>query len=227
MARLPALAHEPSRNFTSTRESVTAQRASDFRRHLLRSERDFSSQPRQPAPAPPVAKKAQDWKIPVHSPFPACEILKRVFEFEGLSGGLGNVAEYAIAWSRSRHGGASERYNDLADELPMERRGRASDCQRSYDFTQNDLPPPLLAPAYHRRGERGTPVRCNPSGHSARRCCSLDRDGAACPFLGSVDAILLKSRIPTGRSVRKPYPSAGPPRATLGSFRSNEPSAGA
>jgi hypothetical protein len=25
----------------------------------------------------------------------------------------------------------------------MERRGRASDCQRSYDFTQNDLPPPL------------------------------------------------------------------------------------
>ena len=49
MARLPALAHEPSRNFTSTRESVTAQRASDFRRRLLRSERDFSS----PANLPP------------------------------------------------------------------------------------------------------------------------------------------------------------------------------
>ena len=43
-----------------------------------------------------------------------------MFEFERLSGGLGNVAEYAIAWSRSRHGGASERYDDLADELPME-----------------------------------------------------------------------------------------------------------
>ena len=39
---------------------------------------------------------------------------------------VGDVAEYAVAWSRSRHGGASERYNDLADELPMERRGRAS-----------------------------------------------------------------------------------------------------
>ena len=146
-------------------------RASPRRRHrtfggtFYEASGTSAQQPRQPAPAPPVAKKAQDWKIPVHSPFPACEILKRMFEFERLSGGLGNVAEYAIAWSRSRHGGASERYNDLADELPMERRGRASDCQRSYDFTQNDLPPPLtaehtprsrLAPAYPRRDEHGT-----------------------------------------------------------------------
>jgi hypothetical protein len=46
-----------------------------------------AQQPRQPCPAPPVAKKAQDWKIPVHPPFPACNILKRMFEFERLSGG--------------------------------------------------------------------------------------------------------------------------------------------
>jgi hypothetical protein len=45
------------------------------------------SSPANPAPAPPVAKKAQDWKIPVHSPFLACGILKRMFEFERLSGG--------------------------------------------------------------------------------------------------------------------------------------------
>ena len=30
---------------------------------------------------------------------------------------------------RVRHGGASERYNDLADELPMEWRGRGSGCE--------------------------------------------------------------------------------------------------
>jgi hypothetical protein len=41
-----------------------------------------AQQPRQPCPAPPVAKKAQDWKIPVHPPFSACNILKRMFEFE-------------------------------------------------------------------------------------------------------------------------------------------------
>jgi hypothetical protein len=90
----------------------------------------------------------------------------------------------------------------------MERRGRASDCQRSYDFTQNDLPPPLtaehtprsrLAPAYPQRDEHGTPsgaIRADiRRGGTARWAC----DAAVCPFLGFVDAILLNPRIPPGR----------------------------
>ena len=43
-----------------------------------------------------MAKKAQDWKIPVYPPFPTCNILKRMFEFERLSGGLDNVAEMPL-----------------------------------------------------------------------------------------------------------------------------------
>ena len=117
-----------------------------------------------------------------------------MFEFERLSGGLGNVAEYAIAWSRSRHGGASERYDDLADELPMERRGRASDCQRSYDFTQNDLPPPLTGAGLPpmRRARHPRPVQSGLTFGAA--VLLLAPVMAVLAFLGSVHAILLKPR---------------------------------
>ena len=64
----------------------------------------------------------------------------------------------------------------------MERRGRASDCQRSYDFTQNDLPPPLTG-RRHTPDATSTARRLVQSGrHSARRCCSLGRRWRCLPL---------------------------------------------
>ena len=81
----------------------------------------------------------------------------------------------------------------------MERRGRASDCQRSYDFTQYDLPPPLtaehtprsrLAPAYPQRDEHGTPSLVQ-SGLTF---------GAAVLLLGPAMALLAPFSAPSTRS---------------------------
>jgi hypothetical protein len=62
----------------------------------------------------------------------------------------------------------------------MERRGRASDCQRSHDFTQNDLPPPLTGAGIPRR-EHGTPsgIRADIRRGGAAPWAG---DGAACPL---------------------------------------------
>ena len=107
----------------------------------------------------------------------------------------------------------------------MERRGRASDCQRSYDFTQNDLPPPLT-------GRRHTPDATS----TARRLVQSGLTfGAAVLLFGPAMALLApfsasstrssSSRVfHQGGSVRKPYPRRLPV-LHLGSFRSNEPSA--